>query len=353
MVVPLNFAPEFDEAAFAALQPAFIRFSSGTTGHSKGIVLSHQRLLERVLAANRGLEITAADRVVWMLPMAHHFAVSIVLYLLHGAATVLVESHLAADVLAEARRHGGTVIYGSPFHYALLAGESSGDPWPSLRLAVSTAAALSAATAVAFDARYGVALCQGLGLIEVGLPLLNVDAAREQPTAVGRALPDFAAEVRDDAGAAVAAGEVGELFVRGRGMFDAYLSPWRSREEALEEGWFRTGDLASMDAGGCVTLRGRRHSVINVAGMKVFPEEVEAVLNAHPAVAASRVIGRAHPQIGALPVAELVLRNPATPPQIAALIAHCRAALSTYKIPMDFRFVDELPRTASGKIRRA
>lgn len=346
-VVALGAEVEFDEAAFAALNVAFVRFSSGTTGRSKGVVLSHASLLERVTAANRGLRIGPEDRVVWMLPMAHHFAVSIILYLLHGATTVLAESHLAPEVLAEARRHGGTVIYGSPFHYAMLAAEASGDPWPTLRLAVSTAAALSRATAEAFDARFGVPLTQGLGIIEVGLPLLNLDAAREQPTAVGRPQPGFEAEVRG------AAGGVGELFLRGPGMFDAYLSPWRSRDEVLEEGWFRTGDLATMDACGRVTLCGRSHSVINVAGMKVFPEEVEAVLDAHPLVLESRVSGRAHPQVGAMPVAELVLRNAAQRPKIPSLVSHCRAALAGYKVPLDFRFVEALPRTASGKIKRA
>src|SRR5439155_14050965 len=106
--VPVADLP-FDEAALAALNPAFIRFSSGTTGTSKGIVLPHESLLERVTAANRGLGIGPADRIVWILPMAHHFAVSIMLYLLHGAATLIVNSHLAEDILAAARQHRGSV----------------------------------------------------------------------------------------------------------------------------------------------------------------------------------------------------------------------------------------------------
>jgi long-chain acyl-CoA synthetase len=156
------------------LNPAFIRFSSGTTGTSKGIVISHESLLARVTAANRGLRIGPEDRVVWILPMAHHFAVSIMLYLLHGATTIIENSHLAEDVLNAGTKHGGTVLYGAPFHHALLATEGSGRAWPTLRLAVSTAATLPLATAQAFDQRYGVALSQGLGIIEVGLPLLNL-----------------------------------------------------------------------------------------------------------------------------------------------------------------------------------
>ena len=200
----------FAEDALAALNPAFIRFSSGTTGTSKGVVISHESLLARVTAANRGLQITPADRIVWILPMAHHFAVSIMLYLRAGATTIIVNSHLAEDVLTAGTRHDGTVLYGAPFHHAQLAAESSGRPWSKLRLAVSVAASLPVKTARAFDARYGVPLSQGLGIIEVGLPLLNLVSAREKtgihrPTTTGfpggnplgrRALPARAGNVR-------------------------------------------------------------------------------------------------------------------------------------------------------------
>lgn len=332
----------FDEDDLHGLNPAFVRFSSGTTGTSKGIVLSHESLFERVTAANRGLCIGPADRVVWILPMAHHFAVSIMLYLLHGAATVIVNSHLAEDVLAAARRHCGTVLYGAPFHHALLATENSGAPWPDLRLAVSTAARLPLATAQAFDARFGVPLSQGLGVIEVGLPLLNLDAAREKPGSVGRPLPDYQAEVR----------EGGELFLRGPGMLDAYLNPWRRRVEVLDDGWFRTGDLAEVDGAGHFHLLGRSHSVINVGGLKCFPEEIEAVLAEVVGVGAVRVSGKENARFGAVPIAEIEAVDSGQPPKISALAAHCREALARYKVPVEFRFVERIPRTPSGKIQR-
>ena len=334
--------PGFDEAALGALDPAFIRFSSGTTGTSKGVVLSHASLLARITAANRGLEIGPADRVVWILPMAHHFAVSIMLYLRAGAATVIVNSHLAEDVLAAARRHGGTVLYGAPFHHALLAAEPGGRPWPSLRLAVSVAASLPPKTARAFEARYGLALSQALGIIEVGLPLLNRRAGHEKPDAVGRPLPDYRAEAR--------AG--GELYLQGPGMFDAYLRPWRRREDVLEDGWFRTGDLARVDEDGDVFLLGRSHSVINVGGLKCFPEEIEAVLAEVPGVALARVFGRENARFGAVPVAEIEPEDPACPPRTSELASYCRRALASYKVPVSFQMVERIARTASGKIRR-
>ena len=332
----------FSESDLAGLNPAFIRFSSGTTGRSKGVVISHETLLTRVTAANRGLCIDPADRIVWILPMAHHFAVSIMLYLKHGATTVIVNSHAADDVLVAGRHHRGTVLYGAPFHHALLAAEGSGLPWPTLRLAVSVAAALPLQTAAAFESRYGLPLSQGLGIIEVGLPLLNLHQAREKPGSVGKPLPGFEAEVR--------VGE--ELYLRGPGMFDAYLQPWQPKAEVLRKGWFRTGDLARRDEDGDIFLLGRSHSVINVGGLKCFPEEVETVLNEIPGVTASRVVGRENARFGAVPVAEIEARDPSHPPTAGQMASHCRRALAGYKVPVSFQIVPQVPRTASGKIQR-
>lgn len=342
---------QFPEDRFAALNPAFIRFSSGTTGSSRGVMIGHQTLLDRVTSANRRLRITPADRILWTLSMAHHFAVSIVLYLLHGATIALEESHLAAEVLTTARETNATVIYGSPFHHALLAAEESGRDWPGLRLAVSTAAALTAETATAFHRRYGVPLSQGLGIIEGGLALLNTDTALTKPLSVGKP-DDILVLLRGEDGAEVPPGEIGEICLRGPGLFDAYLLPWRERAEVLQDGWFATGDLAVRDEDGCLFLKGRSKSVINIGGMKFFPEEVEAVLNTHPEVAASRVISEPHERWQMISIAEIVPHDAAQPPAIPSLARYCRERLAGYKVPLRFQFVTELPRTASGKIKR-
>lgn len=340
-----------NEGEFSDLDPAFIRFSSGTTGRSKGVVLSHAKLRERIVAANAAMEIGPGDRVLWMLPMAHHFAVSIVLYLYHGACTVLGNSHLAAEVLEIAKTTRATVIYGAPFHYSLLAADTGGYAWPDLRLAVSTAAPLTAEIARGFHERFGKPLAQGLGIIEIGIPLLNTGGAVDCPTAVGRPLPSFDVELRDEEGLPVAVGRVGELWIKGPGMFDAYLSPWQTVKEICVEGWFATGDLAETDAAGRVYLRGRKKSVLNVSGMKVFPEEVEAVLEQHPAVRRCQVKGIPHTVLGTVPVAEVILQDGEMPTP-RDLIAYCREILSIYKVPVRVTFVEELSLTASGKVRR-
>lgn len=342
--------PQFPEDAFQALNPAFIRFSSGTTGTSKGVLLSHETLLARITAANEGLKIGPEDRILWMLPLAHHFAVSIVLYLHAGAVTILEPSPAREDILAAAEAHEATLMYGAPFHYAMLAADPGEFRWPSLRLAVATAAALPEATARAFQARFDQPLVQGLGIIEVGLSVINFDDAAEHPTAIGRALPAYDVRLLDEDHQPVEEGQAGEFLVRGPGLLDAYLVPWNP--EPLTDGYFSSGDLVTSSPDGLLTLVGRSKSVINVAGMKVFPEEVEAILNLHPEVHLSRVIGSKHPHTGQIPVAEVIPSDPGNPPKGVALQRHCREHLSAYKVPLRFKLVSELPRTASGKIRR-
>jgi len=339
--------PRFPVEAFEALGPAFIRFSSGTTGLSKGVVLSHRSLWERIGVANRALRIGPADRVLWTLPMAHHFAVSILLYLRFGATTVIEPARMAAELLATAEASRATVVYGAPFHHALLAADRGGFGWPTLRLAVSTAAALREATARAFLERFGHPLSQALGVIECGLPLINLDDPVGQAESVGRPVEGWEVALRNEAGD----GDAGELWLRGPGMFDAYLDPWQARAEATDDGWFSTGDLCRRDHGGVIRILGRSKSAINVGGMKVFPEEVEAVLDQDPAVARSRVIAQQHPVFGWVPVAEVVAAAGMVP-DVAALRAACRDALSPHKVPVAVRLVGALPVTANGKLKR-
>lgn len=332
----------FEEAVLSALNPAFIRFSSGTTGASKGIVISHETLLERITAANEGLRIGPQDRVLWVLPMAHHFAVSIVLYLYHGATTILAPASDPKVMIEMVRAHGATVMYGSPYHYTMLSGQPDAAALGGLRLAVSTAFALTPEVAELFAGKTGLHLTQGMGIIEAGLPLLNLQHAKDKPASIGRPLPAFDVKLSEE----------GELLLRGPGLFDAYLSPWQPRETVLREGWFPTGDIAETDEDGCFYLRGRVRSVINVGGLKCFPEEVEAVLRTHPGVKAARVSGRAHPALGAMPAAEVIPADATAPPKAIELRKLCQERLSAYKVPLFYTFVSELPLTPSGKLRR-
>ena len=164
-------------------------------------------------------------------------------------------------------------------------------------------------------------------------------------------MPGFEATILDAAARPAPDGETGQLAVRGPGMFAGYLSPPRRRDEVLRDGWFLTGDLAHRDLAGRIMLDGRMSSVIHIAGHKVFPEEVAAVLDQHPAVLRSRITCRPHPQLGEAMHAEVQLRSGGPPTTGEDLLTYCRRRLSNHKVPASLEFVTELEVTPSGKAR--
>ncbi|MCF7848177.1 MAG: acyl--CoA ligase [Kiritimatiellales bacterium] len=329
-------------AGFTELNPAFVRFSSGTTGQSKGVLLSHEAIVERTDAADKGLQITSDDTVLWVLSMSYHFVVSILLFLRRGATICLCYDHFPLALLDSVKVGEGTFIYASPFHYYAMC-ESSGfapDSLKNIRMAISTSMKLPDDTASAFAEKFGFELTEAYGIIEVGLPFLNraADGARGS---VGRILPDYEIKLlnEDEEG-------IGEIFIRGKGMFNAYVSPWKIFPK---DDWFNAGDLGRIDENGNLFIAGRKKGLINFMGMKVFPGEVEAVLNAHPCVKESLVYGEPHPRYGQLPCARVVRCGDI---DAMALKRYCLGELSPQKAPKSISFVERLPKTPSGKLRR-
>jgi long-chain acyl-CoA synthetase len=339
---PIDHPPGFE-----AVNAAFIRFTSGTTGDSKGVVLSHETIDARIQAANEVLLIGPEDRILWLLSMSYHFTVSIVAYLTYGATIVLPPNNLAPAVVDACERHGATLLYGSPLHCALLADYAGGKPLPKLRLAISTTTALDPGVAVRFHERYGVPITQALGLIEIGLPCINLRFAGRKNGSVGQVLPAY--EVRlDDIGFGP---EMSEIFFRGPGLLDAYYRPFRTRDQIMPDGWFATRDVGMMDGDGCLFLRARSKEVISVMGMKFFPQEVESVLARHPLVGEVAVYGARNDRSGEIARARVVLRNGANPEAVEPeLRRYALEHLAAYKVPDRFEFVGALPRTASGKV---
>ncbi len=322
--------------------PAFIRFSSGTTGSKKGVLLTHTAIHERVNNADKALAITPDDTILWVLSMSFHFVVSILLFLLRGARICLCQRDFPFVLQGALLAGKGTFIYAAPLHYHMLCASDQfpGEALKNVRLAISTAMRLPQETADRFRDKFDFELAEAYGIIEVGLPFVNRHTAAI-PGSVGKVLPDYEVKLADpdDDG-------VGEICLRGGGIYRGYVSPWapRSRED-----WFHTGDLGRFDNDGNLFIVGRCKNMINFAGMKVYPYEVEAVLNAHPAVKESLVYGEDHPRYGQLPCARVVLQKPAEP---AELQVYCLEHLSSYKSPKTITMVDELPRTPSGKLRR-
>ena len=336
----------------AEVNAAFIRFTSGTTGDAKGVVLSHESIYARIQAANQTLQIDATDRILWLLSMDYHFAVSIVAYLTFGASIILPKNSFGITLLTAAARHQATLIYGSPTHYNMMIQDDSGACLPAeLRLAIVTTTALRAEIADAFYARFGRTLNETYGIIELGLPAINVSQAKEKQGSVGQVLPAY--ELRLDC---LPGEQQGEITFRSKGMLDAYYSPWKSRDAILQQndGWFRTGDLGQLDRDGFLYIVGRIKEMISVGGMKFFPDEVESVLESHCAIHAACVFGVQERQWGEAAVAHLVLEAGKAAPDENELRAYCKQYLASHKIPSRFQWVEQLTYTASGKkIRNA
>ncbi len=339
-----SYAPSEDlPDAYDDLEPAFIRFSSGTTGASKGVLISHQAVLARTDTADQALRICADDVILWVLPMAYHFVVSILLFLRRGATIRLCCEDFPFSLATSVSRGEGTFIYATPFHYRALRETSllDGASLNGIRMAISTAMKLPLETALAFRTKFGFALTEAYGIIEVGLPFVNETATKPEGS-VGRAVPGFEVMLKD-------AGDTGEgaVLLRGPGMYTAYLHPWRVRQSGE---WFDTGDIGRIDKDGFLYLLGRTKHVINFAGMKVFPYEVEAVLEACLGVTGALVYGKVHPRYGETPCARVEVSDASVTPSVVRRF--CYSRLVPYKVPKTIEIVARLERTGSGKVVR-
>lgn len=341
--------PRKHPAEFKHINGAFLRFTSGTTGTSKGVILSHQTIYERIHAANECLHIGTDDNIIWLLSMSYHFTVSIVAYLSFGASIVLCKNFFGSTIVQTATQHNATIIYGSPIHYQLMSSVKSDATLPTLRLAISTTTALSQKIARAFYERFNLQLSEAYGIIEIGLPFINLHNTLGKSGSVGKLLPAYEIKLDETA----AGDDLKEIKLRGKGIIDAYYDPWTKREDILNDGWFLTGDLGRIDEDGYLFIVGRSKEIINVGGMKCFPQEIEAVLVRYPGIKEAVVHAKSHGRFGEVPSAQVVLK-PGHSEEITEdmLKEFCTQNLEILKIPEHIEFVDKLERTASGKLIR-
>jgi acyl-CoA synthetase (AMP-forming)/AMP-acid ligase II len=293
----------------------------------------------------------ADDRVLCATPVYHSFASGLLLACLLTATPCLLLDRLSPAALLDlACREAATIVAGVPYVFqTLTALASSEEARPPLRLGVSGGAPLQAETARCFRERFGAPLVQEYGLSEAGIVSLNL-ACPERTESLGTPIPNVSLRIVDpaDASRELPAGAVGEVLVQRAFPPTAYLDhPEESRATFTDHG-VRTGDLGCIAPEGHLTLTGRIKSMINVAGAKVAPREVEHVLLCHPAVEEAIVFGVPSPELGEA-VAAVVVLNSGSITNESALIAHCRERLSAYKVPATVHILPELPRTASGK----
>jgi acyl-CoA synthetase (AMP-forming)/AMP-acid ligase II len=331
--------------------PAFMRFTSGTTGKSKGVIISHQSVIERIEGANQALNLGPGDTVIWVLPMAFHFIVSVVLYIKFGATIAVAKDFLAQNIIDITNRYNGTLLYASPMQIRLLANDTGNGQLTGLKRVISTSAGISADICCDFKRRFKISVCQAYGIIEIGLPIINVMKSDEEPESVGYALPGYEVAIFDNQYQILPDGMVGHLGIKGPGMFDAYLKPATMRKDVLVKGYFLTADFAIKSPDGSIRIQGREKSMINISGNKVFPEEVEGVLETIPEVKLAKIYGVPHPLMGQIIEAE-ILPNEGATIDVEAILTYCRKRLSTYKVPQKLKIVTEMPLTPTGKIIR-
>jgi len=304
------------------------------------------------------MELTPGDVVLATLPLSHSFGLNGALLapLLAGASVVLVERFAPEAVLEAIGRYGVTVFPGvaTMFRRLLESPTLAGADLSRMRLAVSGAAPCPWELAEEWRQRTGIRIVRGYGMTELFRPISYLARdATESPEAIGRAVPGVEVRTVDDAGRALPAGEVGELWIKSPAAMQGYVNdPEETRGVLTFDGWFRTGDLATMSPDGLVRIVGRKRERILRGGHSVFPQEVEAVLLTHPEVAEAAVVGVPHPTLGEEVHAFVALR-PGAGADAGALVRYCRERLAAFKYPRRVTIVPALPRSAAGKILRS
>ncbi|QNS02728.1 AMP-binding protein [Streptomyces xanthii] len=347
-----------DEAVDAAADdPAAILYTSGTTGRSKGAVLTHGNLASNCAALLEAWQFTDRDRLIHALPIfhVHGLFVAANMVLASGASMYYLpkfDADTVVDLLPRA-----TVLMGVPTFYTRLVKHERLTPQAcaSMRLFVSGSAPLLASDHAAFEARTGHAILERYGMTETGMNTTNpYEGGPRKPGTVGEPLPGTEIRVVDaESGEPLPDGEVGSIEVRGPNVFSGYWQmPEKTAAEFRADGFFITGDLGRVDEDGYLCIVGRGKDLVISGGYNIYPKEIEELLDAHPAVLESAVIGVPHPDFGETVVAVVVPAGGQEPTE-AELLRSVAGDLARFKHPRAVRIVDALPRNVMGKVQKA
>ena len=336
---------------------AAILYTSGTTGRSKGAMLTHGNLLSNALTLKDYWCWRPGDVLIHALPIFHVHGLFVASHgaLLNGSKMIWFGKFDARAVIA--RLPEATVFMGVPTLYVRLLAEPAFDREACcrMRLFVSGSAPLLIETFNAFRERSGHTILERYGMSETVMLSSNPcdpEHGERRGGTVGFALPGVGLRVMDEAGRPCAAGEIGAIEVRGPNLFKGYWRmPEKTAEEFTADGWFKTGDVGKVDAGGVVTIVGRSKDLIITGGYNVYPAEVEGTLNDLPGVAESAVIGAPHPDFGEGVVA-VVVAKPGAALSAAELIGALKTSIANFKVPKHLFVVAELPRNTMGKVQK-
>jgi len=339
--------------------PAYIIYTSGTTGRAKGVLLTVHGMLWVVAACWAPItQLGEHDVVLSPLPLFHSYALnlSVLGVLATGASEHIMEKYSTGEAVKLLRTGEFTFFPGVPtmFHYFLQATHAeAGLSFPNLRMCVSAGAIMPATLNREFEDKLKVPLLDGYGITETStMVTMNWPTGGRVLGSCGFPVPGLAVRIVHPIDVTdVPFGQEGELIVRGPNVMHGYHNKPEETAKALRNGWYHTGDLAKSDENGFITITGRLKELIIRGGQNIAPAEIEEVVNTFAAVLDCAVVGIPHEHLGEVPALFVVPRQGQSI-AVDALLTHCRASLSSYKVPHSVHLIKEIPRTGSGKIIR-
>ena len=355
-------ADQHQPVARTADDLAAILYTSGTTGRSKGAMLTHGNLLSNAVMLKDYWGWVPGDVLIHALPIFHVHGLFVAIHaaLLNGSKMIwLAKFEPKAAISAMAR---ATVFMGVPTLYVRMLAEPglTREAVQNMRLFISGSAPLLIETFTAWQQRTGHTILERYGMSETIMLTSNPYAAdtryggqdERRGATVGFALPGVGLRVVNDANQPLPVGEIGNIQVQGPNVFKGYWRmPEKTAEEFTPDGWFKTGDVGLVDARGYVSIVGRSKDLIISGGYNVYPAEIESAINDMPGVAEGAVVGVSHPDFGEVGVAVLVAR-PGAQPDAEAIVAQLKIQLANFKIPKRCFVVAELPRNTMGKVQK-
>lgn len=328
-------------------------YTSGTTGRSKGAMLTHRGIATNARALHAIWRFRPGDVLLHSLPIFHIHGLFVALHCaMLNASEVLFLPKFDVETIRAGLAHA-TVMMGVPTHYGRLLAdpEFGADDCKTVRLFTSGSAPLSEPVFHEFISRTGHTICERYGMTETGIISSNPPEGQRIAGTVGYALPDVEMRVADEKDEALEAGEIGEVQVRGPHVFPGYWGLDDKTAEAYTgDGYFRTGDIGSMSADGRLTLAGRSTDMIISGGYNVYPKEVELLLDLQDGVDESAVVGLTHPDFGEAVTAFVVADEEIAEEDLMAVVEE---KLANYKRPKQIVFLNALPRNTMGKVQKA
>ena len=341
---PILAAADFQAASLEGDIPAALVYTSGTTGISKGAILTHNNFAANALNLLTCWRITDADRFLLALPLFHVHALGNGLHcwLISGCRMRLLERFEHQTATEQFLDFRPTLFFGVPTIYVRLletnpaAAQQIGQ---RMRLFVSGSAPLPAHVLEEFRTLFGHTILERYGMTETIMNISNPYVGERRPGSVGLPLP----------GVSVRLSETGEILLKGPNVFAGYWKRDDSTREAFVDGWFKTGDIATRSDDGYYTLSGRKSDLIISGGFNIYPREIEEFLMEQPEIAEAAVVGEPDRLRGEIPVAYIVGREAIDPD---VLIERCKAKLASFKVPRRIELVPVLPRNALGKVQK-